>query len=62
MCIMRLFSEHAEDEYSVACLLMVFIAVSIPKLARAENSKFKAHLQGETNHAMHIDMQYYFNP
>jgi len=31
-----LFFQDAEDEYLVSCLLMVFVAVSIPKLARAQ--------------------------
>ena len=42
-----LFSEHPEAEYDIACLLMVFVAVSIPKLARAESSFFKASVEGE---------------
>ena len=39
-------SEHAEDEYTIACLLFVFVAVSIPKLARSELSVFRAPLEG----------------
>ncbi|CAL1265063.1 unnamed protein product [Larinioides sclopetarius] len=42
-------SELGEDEYTVACLLMVFVAVSLPKLARNEGSYYKASLEGHTN-------------
>ena len=42
-------SEHAEDEYTIACLLFVFVAVSIPKLARSELSVFRAPLEGMYN-------------
>merc|ERR1719239_762535 len=42
-------SEHAEDEYSIACLLFVFVAVSIPKLARSDLSVFRASLEGHLN-------------
>lgn len=41
--------EHKESEYEIVCLLMVFIAVSIPKLARLETSVFKASLEGHVN-------------
>ncbi|XP_070198956.1 membrane-associated protein Hem-like isoform X2 [Littorina saxatilis] len=44
-------SEHAEDEYTMACLLFVFVAVSIPKLARSELSVFRAPLEGHLNNA-----------
>ncbi|KAK6192637.1 hypothetical protein SNE40_004076 [Patella caerulea] len=44
-------SEHAEDEYNLACLLMVFVAVSIPKLARMDSSVFKASLEGHQNNS-----------
>lgn len=30
-----------EDEYLIACLLMVFVAVSVPKLARSESSTYR---------------------
>ncbi len=30
-----------EEEYLVSCLLMVFVAVSVPKLARSESSSYK---------------------
>ncbi|KAK9511245.1 hypothetical protein O3M35_005839 [Rhynocoris fuscipes] len=42
-------SEADEDEHMLACLLMVFIAVSIPKLARSEYSFYKASLEGHAN-------------
>lgn len=40
-------AEHAEDEYTIACLLFVFVAVSVPKLARSELSVYKASLEGK---------------
>jgi len=39
--------EH--DEHLTACLLMVFVAVSIPKLARLEHSFYRASLEGHAN-------------
>ncbi len=30
-----------EDEYLIACLLMVFVAVSVPKLARSDSSTYR---------------------
>jgi NCK-associated protein 1 len=45
MCL-YFVAEHAEDEYNIACLLFVFVAVSIPKLARHELSVFRAPLEG----------------
>ena len=44
------FLEHPEAEYDIACLLMVFVAVSIPKLARAESSFFKASVEGKSSY------------
>lgn len=38
-----------EDEYLVACLLMVFVAVSVPKLARSDSSAYRAQLEGHEN-------------
>nr|XP_022336776.1 nck-associated protein 1-like isoform X3 [Crassostrea virginica] len=35
-----------ESDYELACLLMVFVAVSIPTLAKKEASVFKASLEG----------------
>ncbi|PSN55803.1 Membrane-associated protein Hem [Blattella germanica] len=42
-------NETDEDEHLLACLLMVFVAVSIPKLARNENSFYRASLEGHAN-------------
>uniref|UniRef100_T1JIM6 Membrane-associated protein Hem n=1 Tax=Strigamia maritima TaxID=126957 RepID=T1JIM6_STRMM len=42
-------NELAEDEYQIACLLMVFVAVSLPKLARSEGCYYKAYLEGHAN-------------
>ena len=41
--------EPNEDQYTLACLLMVFIAVAIPKRAASMNSTFEANLQGHAN-------------
>ncbi|KAL5291184.1 NCKAP1 family protein [Megaselia abdita] len=40
---------HDENEHVIACLLMVFVAVSIPKLARNENSFYRASMDGHSN-------------
>jgi len=48
-CLLYWFSEMDEDEHLLACLLMVFVAVSIPKLARNENSFYRASLEGHAN-------------
>lgn len=42
-------NETDEDEHLLACLLMVFVAVSIPKLARNDNSFYRASLEGHSN-------------
>ncbi|XP_039285471.1 membrane-associated protein Hem [Nilaparvata lugens] len=42
-------SDTDEDEHLLACLLMVFVAVSIPKLARNDNSFYRASLEGHSN-------------
>ncbi|XP_014204740.1 membrane-associated protein Hem [Copidosoma floridanum] len=42
-------AEVDEDEHVFVCLLMVFVAVSIPKLARNENSFYRASLEGHSN-------------
>ncbi|XP_059172077.1 membrane-associated protein Hem-like [Physella acuta] len=44
-------SAYAEDEYTIACLLFVFVAVSIPKLARTDLSTFKASIEGHQNNS-----------
>ncbi|CAK8685235.1 nck-associated protein 1-like isoform X1 [Clavelina lepadiformis] len=41
--------ENADDEYKIACLLMVFLAVAIPVLARDEKSLFQAELVAHGN-------------
>ena len=43
------FKQEHDDEYIVSCLLMVFVAVSIPKLARSESSQFKVQLDSHAN-------------
>lgn len=42
-------AEVDEDEHILVCLLMVFVAVSIPKLAKNENSFYRASLEGHSN-------------
>lgn len=43
------FTADEHDEHLTACLLMVFVAVSIPKLARSEHSFYRASLEGHAN-------------
>lgn len=40
-----------EEEHLVVCLLMVFVAVSIPRLARNDSSFFRASLEGHANNS-----------
>ncbi|XP_061167133.1 nck-associated protein 1-like isoform X2 [Saccostrea echinata] len=40
-----------ESDYELACLLMVFVAVSIPTLAKKDFSVFKASLEGNLNNS-----------
>lgn len=40
---------HDENDHVIACLLMVFVAVSIPKLGRNENSFYRASMDGHSN-------------
>lgn len=42
-------SDSNEDEHLLACLLMVFVAVAIPKLARSETSVYRSSLEGHAN-------------
>lgn len=42
-------TEAGEDDYIISCLLMVFIAVALPRLARTDNTSYKAALEGHTN-------------
>ena len=39
-------TEAGEDDYVISCLLMVFIAVALPRLARTDNTFYKAALEG----------------
>jgi len=41
-------TEAGEDDYVISCLLMVFIAVALPRLARTDNTAYKAALEGNT--------------
>ena len=41
-----LHTEVAEDDYKIACLMMVFVAVALPRLARSDFAVFKASLEG----------------
>lgn len=42
-------SDFGEEEYQTACLLMVFVAVSLPKLAKGEASYYKPSLEAHAN-------------
>lgn len=42
-------NDMGEDEYELACLMMVFIAVSLPRLARMDSSTYKPSLEAHTN-------------
>lgn len=42
-------NDMGEDEYELACLMMVFIAVSLPKLAKMESSTYRPSLEAHTN-------------
>ena len=41
--IKELPQTDVDDDYTVACLLMTFIAVAIPELAQSENSRFNVN-------------------
>lgn len=49
ICDIFIFTADEHDEHLTACLLMVFVAVSIPKLARSEHSFYRASLEGHAN-------------
>lgn len=53
---------EGENEHLLVCLLMVFVAVSIPKLARSEQSFYRASLEGHTNniHCMALAVNHIF--
>lgn len=44
-------AESDEEEHLLVCLLMVFVAVSIPRLARIDTSFYKASLEGHANNS-----------
>lgn len=49
LSLLVLYVDLGEEEYQIACLLMVFIAVSLPKLARGEGSFYKPGLESHAN-------------
>lgn len=59
---MHIIQGETEDEYLTSCLLMVFVAVSIPKLAKSESSMYQAQLEviTENNHLIQFKEYYYF--
>jgi NCK-associated protein 1 len=42
-------SEAGDDDYAFSCLLMVFVAVALPRLARSDNTAYKAALEAHAN-------------
>ncbi|XP_045766160.1 membrane-associated protein Hem [Maniola jurtina] len=42
-------AELEEEEHLIVCLLMVFVAVSLPRLARSEGSFYRPSLEGHAN-------------
>ncbi|CAG0879244.1 unnamed protein product [Cyprideis torosa] len=40
-----------EEDYIISCLLMVFVAVSIPTLARVDQSSYKTQYEGHANNS-----------
>jgi len=48
-CIQSLPKQEYDDEYIISCLLMVFVAVSVPKLAKSDSSQFKVQLDAHAN-------------
>lgn len=42
-------NDMGEDEYEIACLMMVFIAVSLPKLAKMDSSNYRPSLEAHSN-------------
>lgn len=55
-------AEVEDEEHLIVCLLMVFVAVSIPKLARNENSFYRPSLEGHSNniHCMAMAINHIF--
>ncbi|XP_030759273.1 membrane-associated protein Hem [Sitophilus oryzae] len=54
--------EADSEQHLLVCLLMVFVAVSIPKLARSDQSFYRASLEGHTNniHCMALAVNHIF--
>ena len=46
-----LYLDYGAEEYSIACLMMVYVAVSLPRLARSDMAVFKASLEGHANNS-----------
>lgn len=42
-------SESPDEEYQMACLLMVFLAVALPRLAKNEASSYRPSLESHQN-------------
>ena len=42
-------NDMGEDEYEISCLMMVFIAVSLPRLAKLDSSTYKPALEAHTS-------------
>lgn len=42
-------NDMGEDEYEIACLMMVFIAVSLPRLAKMDSSTYRPSLEAHSN-------------
>lgn len=55
-------ADSEDEEHLVVCLLMVFVAVSIPKLARSESSFYRPSLEGHSNniHCMALAVNHIF--
>ncbi|CAG9836304.1 unnamed protein product [Diabrotica balteata] len=53
---------EGDNEHLLVCLLMVFVAVSIPKLAKSEQSFYRPSLEGHTNniHCMALAVNHIF--
>uniref|UniRef100_A0A8C7D705 Nck-associated protein 1 n=1 Tax=Oncorhynchus kisutch TaxID=8019 RepID=A0A8C7D705_ONCKI len=47
--VVALSSQNPEEEYKIACLLMVFVAVSMPTLASNVMSQYSPAIQGHCN-------------
>lgn len=46
---MLFFKDESEEEYQLSCLLMVFVAVSVPRLARMDTSVYRSRPEGHVN-------------